>query len=162
MRSKIMRLANKISIESKTCVVLKTSDPEYRILDPVVTDEMAEVALALKVRKPRTAEEVASRCGRGLEETTKLLWELAVAGVCFVTKINGVDKFSLEVWAPGIMEAMVNNQENVKKYPQIAECFEEFTRRRVAILAPNITVGKGLMRVIPVDEAISSENRVAS
>ena len=162
MRSKIMRLANKISIESKTCVVLKTSDPEYRILDPVVTDEMAEVALALKVRKPRTAEEVASRCGRGLEETTKLLWELAVAGVCFVTRINGVDKFSLEVWAPGIMEAMVNNQENVKKYPQIAECFEEFTRRRVAILAPNITVGKGLMRVIPVDEAISSENRVAS
>jgi len=162
MRKKIMMLANKISIASKTGVVLKTTDPEYRILDPVVTDEMADVGLALKLRKYQTIEEVAAKCGKSVEVTKKLLWDLAVAGVAYVKKFDGVDKYSVEVWAPGLMEAMVNNRENVAKYPQIAECFEEYTRTRTALLAPNVPVGKGLMRVIPIEQSISGASKAAS
>ncbi len=161
-RKKILKLANKISMESKSGFAHKVTDPEYRILDPVVTDDMADVAMGLKLRTPRTAKEVAEKCGKSEEETTKLLWQLAEAGVCTFKSENGVDLFWLPIWVPGIMEMMVNNKENVKKYPVIAECFEEYTRIRTAPLAPLMPTGKSMMRVIPVEQAINGESRRAS
>lgn len=56
-----MKLATKISLECGTYTGITVNDPEYKILDPVLTDEMAEVAMGLRVRKPRTAEDVAKR-----------------------------------------------------------------------------------------------------
>ena len=161
-RKKILDLANKISIESKSGFGIKVTDPEYKILDPVVTDEMADVAMSLKVRKPQSVKQIAIRCGKSEEETAKLLWDLAIAGVCTLKNENGVDVYWLPIWVPGIMEMMVGNKENVKKYPVIPECFEEYTRIRTAILAPNLPAGKGMMRVIPIEEAIMGETRKAS
>ena len=130
VKEKVLDLANKISRTKRgSKSEIKPEDPEYIILEPVVTDEMAEVALCLELRKPKSAEEVAALCGKSVEETEKLLWELAVAGVCFVNKIDGVDKYWLDIWVPGLMEMMVNNKENVKKYPQIAEAFEAYTEK---------------------------------
>lgn len=160
---KVLELANKISkkkMGSKNGLTMK--DPEYKILEPVVTDEMAEVALHLEFRQPLSAEEVASRCGKTVEETSKLLWDLAVAGVCFINEIEGVDKYWHDSWIPGIMEMMVNNKENVRKYPQIAEAFEEYGRARGPATAGNFPVGIGLMRVIPIEKAIDGESRRAS
>ena len=160
---KVLELANKISkkkMGSKNGLTMK--DPEYKILEPVVTDEMAEVALHLEFRQPLSAEEVASRCGKKVEETSKLLWDLAVAGVCFINEIEGVDKYWHDSWIPGIMEMMVNNKENVRKYPQIAEAFEEYGRARGPATAGNFPVGIGLMRVIPIEKAIDGESRRAS
>ena len=162
MRPLIMKLATKISVEAKSYTGITVNDPEYRILEPVVTDEMAEVALAAKVRKNMTAQEIAKRCKKPLEETKKLLWDLAVAGVMRVHSENGTDYYMLPIWVPGIMEMMVANKEQAEKYPVMAECFEEYTRRRTRLLGPNVPVGKGLMRVIPVEEAIDGENHAAS
>lgn len=161
MRPLIMKLATKISVEAKSYTGITVHDPEYRILEPVVTDEMAEVALAAKVRKNMTAEEIASRCKKPLEETKRLLWDLAVAGVMRVHHADGWDYYMLPIWVPGIMEMMVANKEQAEKYPVMAECFEEYTRRRTKLLGPNIPVGKGLMRVIPVEEAINGESHAA-
>lgn len=161
MRPLIMKLATKISVEAKSYTGITVRDPEYRILEPVVTDEMAEVALAAKVRKNMTAEEIASRCKKPLEETKRLLWDLAVAGVMRVHHADGWDYYMLPIWVPGIMEMMVANKEQAEKYPVMAECFEEYTRRRTKLLGPNIPVGKGLMRVIPVEEAINGESHAA-
>lgn len=163
VKEKVLELANHIGMKkpgSKSAY--KPTDPEYMILEPVVTDEMAEVGLCLEFRKPKSAEEVAKECGKSLEETEKLLWDLAMAGVCFVNKIDGVDKYWLDTWVPGVMEMMVNNRENVKKYPQIAEAFEAYGRIRGPMTAGNIPVGKGLMRVIPIEKAIDGETRRAS
>ena len=137
-KEKVLQLANKISkkkLGSKNGIT--TKDPEYKILEPVVTDEMADVALHLELRQARTAEEIAAKCGKPVEETAKLLWDLAVAGVCFINKIDGVDKYWHDTWVPGIMEMMVNNKENVRKYPQIAEAFEEYGRARGPATAGN-------------------------
>lgn len=160
---KVLRLANHIGRKrhgSKSAYTY--SDPEYLILEPVVTDEMAEVGLYLEFRNPKSAEEVAPLCGRSVEETEKILWDLAMAGVCFVGKRDGVDKFWLETWIPGVMEMMVNNKENVEKYPQIARAFEAYGRVRGPQSAGIFPVGKGLMRVIPIEMAISGESRRAS
>jgi len=80
-RELILDLANKISRTKRGAKdEIKPEYPEYQILDPIVTDDMALVALQVDFRKPQTAEEIASRCGKSVEETTKLLWDLAYAG----------------------------------------------------------------------------------
>lgn len=163
VKEKVLDLANKISRTKRgSKSEIKPEDPEYRILEPVVTEEMAEVALCLELRKPKSAEQVAAECGKPVEETGKLLWELALAGVCFVNKIDGVDQYWHDLWIPGHMEMMANNKENVKKYPQIAEAFEAYGRVRGPKTAGNFPVGMGLMRVIPIEKTIMGETRRAS
>ena len=41
MRPIILKLATKISLECGTYTGVTPNDPEYKILDPVLTDEMA-------------------------------------------------------------------------------------------------------------------------
>ena len=60
------------------------------------------------------------------------------------------------------MEMMTNNKENVKKYPQIAEAFEAYGRVRGPMSAGNFPIGVGLMRVIPLEQAIDGETRRVS
>ena len=79
---------------------------------------------------------------------------MADAGVCFVNKIDGVDKYWYDTWIPGIMEMMVNKIENVRKYPQIGEAMEAYGRVRGPLTAGIFPVGMGLMRVIPIEKSI--------
>ncbi len=162
-KQKVLELANKIGrkkMGSKNAIT--ENDPEYKILEPVVSDEMAEVAMFLEFRQPQSAEEISKKCGKSLEKTKELLWRLAVDGVSFISEIDGVDKYWHDTWVPGIMEMMVNNKENVKKYPQIAEAFEAYGRKRGPATAGNFPVGIGLMRVIPIEKSIEGESRRAS
>ncbi|WP_027633731.1 FAD-dependent oxidoreductase [Clostridium hydrogeniformans] len=163
VKEKVLDLANKISRTKRgSKSEIKPEDPEYKILEPIVTEEMAEVALCLELRKPKSAEEVAALCDKSVEDTRGILWKLAVDGVCFVNEIDGVDKYWHDLWIPGHMEMIVNNKENVKKYPQIAEAFEAYGRVRGPKTAGNFPVGLGLMRVIPIEESIMGETRKAS
>lgn len=160
---KVLEFANKISrtkMGSKS--EIKPADPEYKILEPVVTEEMAEVALHLQLRKPLSAKEISDLCGKSVDKTEKLLWELAMAGAAFVNKIDGVDKYWHEIWVPGHMEMMVNNKENVKKYPQIGKAFDDYGKLRGPKACGNVPVGGGPMRVIPIEQSISGETRRAS
>ncbi len=120
------------------------------------------MGLCLELRKPLSAQEVASMCGKSVEETAELLWELAMAGAAFVNEIDGVDKYWLELWVPGHMEMMVNNKENVKKFPQIAEAFDAYGKRKGPAAAGIFPIGAGPMRVIPIEESIKGETRRAS
>jgi len=160
---KVLALANKIGQKKPgSKAAYKYGDPEYMILEPVVTDEMAEVAMFLEFRQPKSVEEVAKLCGRSIEDTERILYQIGMDGVCLYAETDGVDKFWLEVWVPGVMELMVNHKENVRKHPQIAEAFEAYGRIRGAMSAGAFPVGKGLMRVIPIESAIDGETRRAS
>jgi NADPH-dependent glutamate synthase beta subunit-like oxidoreductase/NAD-dependent dihydropyrimidine dehydrogenase PreA subunit len=163
IKEKVLDLANHISRKKRGSKnEIKSTDPEYMILEPVVTEEMAQVALCMEIRKKTTAAELAPLCGKSIELTEKLLWDLADAGVCFVNAINGVDTYWFDTWVPGIMEMMVNHKENVAKYPQIAEAFEAYGRVRGPRTTGAFPVGVGLMRVIPIETAIDGETRKAS
>ena len=116
VKERVLDLANKISNKQRGAKnEIKPTDPEYMILEPIVTEEMAEVALHLGFRTPKSAEDVAPLCGKTVEDTHRLLMELADAGVCFVNVKDGVDKFWYDTWIPGIMEMMVNKYSNVEK-----------------------------------------------
>ena len=57
------------------------NDPEYWGLAGVVTDEMADVALKMKVRKPKTTAQIAAITGKSEDELEKLLTEMAYIGL---------------------------------------------------------------------------------
>ncbi len=163
VKEKVLDLANKISRTKRGAKdEIIPEYPEYRILEPVVTEEMAEVGLCLELRRPMSAQEIAPLCGKSVEETSKLLWELALAGTAFVNEIDGVDKYWHDIWVPGHMEMMANNRENVRKFPQIAEAFDAYGKRRGPATAGNFPVGLGPMRVIPIERSIDGETRRAS
>lgn len=164
-REKLIDLANKISMTKRGAKnEIKPEHPEYKVLEPVVTDEMAEVGVFLEFRKPQTAADVAILCGKSVAETKRLLDELAYAGAAYVGEKDGEDKYWFELWVPGHMEMIVNhpNKESIPNYYQIAEAFEAFGRKKAPITAGIFSVGTGAMRVIPIEKAIEGETRRAS
>ncbi len=163
VKEKVLDLANKISRTKRgSRNEIKPDDPEYLILEPIVTEPMAEVALCLALRKPLSAQEVASLCGKSAEETAELLWQVAMVGAAFVNEIDGVDKYWIDVWVPGHMEMIVNNKELIQKFPQLGAAFDAFGKKKGPLAAGNIPVGSGPMRVIPIQTAIDGETRSAS
>ncbi|SHJ13482.1 NADPH-dependent glutamate synthase beta chain [Clostridium cavendishii DSM 21758] len=164
-KERVLELANKISKTKRgSKSEITENHPEYKVLEPVVTEEMAEVALCLEFRKPQSAEEIAALCGKSLEETSKILWDLSIAGACLVGNKDGVDKYWLEIWVPGHMELIVNHphKENIENFTQIGKAFDEYGRRKAPMAAGIFPVGKGPMRVIPIETAIEGETRRAS
>jgi len=166
IKQKVLALANHISKMERGdhFFEITPNDPEYKILEPVISEEMAEVGLCLGLGSgnAQTAEMIAGSCGKTLEETTKLLGELAKTGVCIMLPFEDMELYWTTIWVPGIMEAMVNGKEQVYKHPQIGEAFEEYTRTRFAPHAPNIPVGKGIMRAVPVEKAIDAGSKRAT
>jgi len=166
-KEKVLMFANKVGNKkngqkSGMTASYTWTDPEYMILEPVVTDEMAEVAMGMDFRVRKSAEEISKASGKDLETTKRCLYELADAGVCFVNNIDGVDVFWYDSWIPGIMEMMTNHPTNPYKYPQIAEAFEAYGRIRGPKSSGAFPVGVGLMRVIPIEKAIDGNSRACS
>lgn len=160
---KVLNFANKISrVKAGSKGEIKPDFPEYKILEPIVTEEMAEVGIHLEFRQAQSVKEIAILCKKSEEKTGELLWELALAGAAVINKIEGVDKYWLELWVPGHVEMIVNNKENVKKYPQIAKAFDDYGRRKGPLSAGTFPVGTGVMRVIPIETSIEGETRRAS
>lgn len=163
----VLRLANKIGNKkhgtTKGLTASYTWDaPEYMIMEPVVTDEMAEVAMGMDFRVPKSVEEISKATGKDMETTKRCMYELADIGVCFVNNIDGVDKFWYDTWIPGVMEMMTNHPVNPYKYPQIARSFEAYGRVRGAASAGKMRPGIGLMRVIPIETAIDGNSKAVS
>ena len=158
IRKKILQLAKKISGPTALMVKWDENAPEYYVLDCVVTDEMAEVGLGMELRKPQTIAQICKKYGKDLETTRKLAYELAQVGACIFHEENGEDVFELTVFVPGVMEKMCENKELCEKFPAIPRAFEEYARLRGAMLAPGMPVGKGPMRVIPVQSAIDGDS----
>ena len=164
-RPNILKLATKISLESLTYTGITYTDPEYRILDPIVTDDMCRVMMHLRLETDRPVGEVAKRCKESEAFVQEQLDKLVAAGIVRSRKVDGVDCYYYPIWVPGIMEGILSNREQCDRYPDLGYCFEEYTRRRLAMVAPVFNSGKTgmcFMRVMPVMSAIENNSRTAS
>lgn len=162
----VMRLANmmgrkKPNVRPGGKGSLQWDDPEYVILEAGVTSEMAEVGLCLGSYEKHSAAEVAKKLGKSEDYCHEQLMKLAVYGACFVNRVEGVDLFWTETWIPGTMEMIVNNMDNIEKYPIVAYAMEAYGRVRGPLSSGAFPVGVGLMRVIPIESAIDGESRKA-
>ena len=164
-RPNILKLATKISLESLTYTGITYTDPEYRILDPIVTEDMCRVMMHLRLETDRPVGEVAKRCKESEAFVQEQLDKLVAAGIVRSRKVDGVDCYYYPIWVPGIMEGILSNREQCDRYPDLGYCFEEYTRRRLAMVAPVFNSGKTgmcFMRVMPVMSAIENNSRTAS
>ncbi len=165
-RPNILKLCTKISLESLTYTGITYKDCEYRILNPIVDDDMCEVMMHMKLDTPRTTEEIARRCKKDVKWTEEQLEKLRTAGVCRTMEGKNGHKagWYYPIWVPGIMEGVLSNREQCDKYPDLGKCFEEYTRLRLAPLAPTLqhgTRGMAFMRVMPVMSAIENDSHAA-
>ncbi len=160
---KVMALANHIGRKKPGSKgAFKWDDPEYIILEAGVDDEMAEVGLGLGVCEKRTTKEIARILNKPEDYCHEQLMKLAVYGVCFVNEVNGEDVFWAETWIPGTMEMIVNNLDNIEKYPIVGYAMEAYGRVRGPMSSGSFPPGVGLMRVIPIETAIDGNTRRAS
>lgn len=156
LRPKIVKLAKMVGGIAGAMNKIDENTPEYYSLDSVVTDDMADIAMIIGLRKPRTFEYIQKRFGKTPKETQSLLDQLAYTGVAKVwkDKEDGKDRYFINIFAPGMLEMMVNNREQLAAHPEIGKAFEEYTRIRLAPMAAKFPQGMAMMRVIPVEEAI--------
>ena len=156
LRPKIVKLIKMIGGVAGAMNKIEKTMPEYYALDGVVTDDMADVALCLGLRQERTLEYIQEKCGKSKEETQKLLDQLCYTGVLKTWKEKkiGKDVYFMNIFAPGILEMMVNNREQLAAHPEIGRAFEEYTRKRLAPMAALFPEGMAMMRVVPVESAI--------
>ena len=156
LRPKIVKLAKMVGGIAGAMIKIDETTPEYYSLDCVVTDDMADIAMIIGLRKPRTFEYIAKRSDKSDEELKALLNQLTYTGVAKVwtDKKDNKDRYFVNMFAPGMLEMMVNNREQLAAFPQIGKAFEEYTRLRLAPMAAKFPQGMAMMRVIPIEEAI--------
>ena len=152
LRPKIVKLAKVIGGVSGTVVKIDENAPEYYCMANIVSDDEADIAIAAGLRKERTASWLAKKVGRSVEEIMPLIDNLVYYGIfrrTFSEKL-GEDVYFMQIFAPGILEMMVNNKELLRTHPEVGRAFEEYTRLRMQTMGPILPEGYGLMRVIPV------------
>ncbi len=149
---------------------LTGDDPEYWGLAGVVTDEMAEVALKMKVRKPRTFEQIRKLTGMEPEKLQKLLDEMSVVGLLEYNweNLDGKNpknekRYVLPRFVPGSAEFFNMNKAQMEQHPEVTAFFERMTFLPLEHITPMVPPGgAGIgMHVIPVEKAIEMENQTA-
>ena len=156
LRPKIVKLAKIIGGVTGITTKIDENAPEYYCMAGILTDEEADVAIAAGLRKERTAAYLAGKVGKTVQEVQPLLDNLVYYGI-FRRSHNetlGEDTYYMQIFAPGILEMMVNQQDLLETHPEVGRAFEEYTRNLAANMGAMIPDGYGLMRVIPVESAL--------
>ena len=156
LRPKIVKLAKIIGAASGMLVKIDENAPEYYCMENIVSDDEADIAIAAGLRKERTAGWLAAKVGKTVAEIQPALDNLVYYGVFrrVYSEELGEDTYFMQIFAPGILEMMVNNQPLMAAHPEVGRALEEYTRLRMQAMGPILPDGYGLMRVIPVESAI--------
>ncbi len=178
---KILKLGQKITdVIPHKLLGVKADDPEYWGLASIVTDEMADIALEMKVRHHYTISQMWELCKVKEEDKAhfqELLDEMCYIGLLEFDYGNHYDhngrtapqserRYCLSMFVPGSAE-MFNMEEGpegnkrLRDHPDVAYFFERMAyiplEGKTHLLPPG---GGGVgMHVIPVEKAISMENQ---
>ena len=159
-RKLILKLGQMIT--DRVGVKVTVEDPEYWGLAEVLTDEMAEVCLSMKVRKPMTLEQIARKSGKDPERVQKLLDEMSVIGMIEYNWENADHhkQYVLPMYVPGCAEFFNMNAKILESNPEMGTFFEHMSRLPLEKITPFVPEGgAGIgMHVIPVEKAIEMEN----
>lgn len=179
---KILQLGKKITdVAAHKMKGVKVEDPEYWGLAEIITEEMAEVGLSMKLRTPYTFSEMCKLNNiskEGEEAFQKLLDEMSYIGLLEYdygyhydhngrTQPQTERRYILPMFVPGSAE-LFNMEElpdgsnpRLKEHPDVASFFERMTYLPLAGITQMVPPGgAGIgMHVIPVEKAISMENK---
>ncbi|MBO7633513.1 MAG: pyridine nucleotide-disulfide oxidoreductase, partial [Lachnospiraceae bacterium] len=177
---KILKLAQRIT--DRIGHKVTTDDPEYWGLACVIDDEIADVALTMKVRKPYYFDELCVMNNiepDGREQFQALLDKMARIGILEYdygdkyTKDGPIPgttyepkdrRYWVPLFVPGSAEYTNMNLESLDKHPELAMFFERMTflpLEKVTHLVPPGGAGIG-MHVIPVQKEVDMCNEAIS
>lgn len=180
---KIIKLGRKITdVAAHKLFGVKVEDPEYWGLAEIITEEMADVGLSMKLRTPYTFAEMCKLNHidkAGEEKFRALLEEMCYIGLLEYdygyhydhngrTAPQSEKRYILSMFVPGSAE-MFNMEElpdgkmgnpRLEQHPDVASFFERMTYLPLAGITQMVPPGgAGVgMHVIPVEKAISMEN----
>mgnify|MGYP000435503418 CR=1 FL=1 len=168
-RELILKLGKKITdrVDVKLGMTkLDEDSPEYYGLASVVTDEMAELALAMKVRVPTTPAEIGKKVGKDPVYVEQLFDQMSMIGLLEYNWENADHhkQWTLPIFVPGSAELMNMNLQQVEEHPEIAQFFERMSFLPLTKITPMVPPGgNGIgMHVIPVEKAIPATNESVS
>ena len=164
-RELILKLGKKITdrVDVKLGMTkLDEDSPEYYGLASVVTDEMAELALAMDVRVPTTPAEMSKKTGKDPVYIEQLFDQMSMIGLLEYNWENADHhkQWTLPIFVPGSAELMNMNLQQVEEHPEIARFFERMSflpLTKITCMVPPGGAGVG-MHVIPVEKAIPATN----
>ena len=164
-RKPIAKLGKKITDRIPQKLGLKKitrNDPEYWGLAGVLTDEEAELALKLGVRKPKTLPEIVKISGLEEKKCEELLEEMSRKGLLEYNWENAAHEkqYVLPMYVPGCAEFFNMNASVLESNPEMGTFFEHMSRLPLEKITPFVPEGgAGIgMHVIPVEKAIEMEN----
>ena len=160
------RIPQKLGIEKIT-----KDDPEYWGLASIVSDEEAELALKLGVRKPKTFKEIQELSGLETEKLEKMLEHMSWTGLLEYNwenldgkNPNGEKRWLVPMYVPGSAEFTNMNKDLLDAHPEMGRFFERMSFLPLTKVTPMVPPGgSGIgMHVIPVEKAISMEEKSIS
>lgn len=170
IREPIVKLAKMITDRPAQHLGLKKitkDDPEYWGLAALISDEEAELASKLGVRKPKTFEEIHKLSGMSEEHCRKLVDHMSEQGILEYNweNLDGTNpknekRYIVPMFVPGVGEFAAMHETNMNEHPELGRFFERMTflpLERVTKIVPPGGAGVG-MHVIPVEQAISMED----
>ena len=170
IRESIVKLAKMITDRPAQHLGLKKiikDDPEYWGLAALISDEEAELASKLGVRKPKTFEEIHKLSGMSEEHCRKLIDHMSEQGILEYNweNLDGTNpknekRYIVPMFVPGVGEFAAMHETNMNEHPELGRFFERMTflpLERVTKIVPPGGAGVG-MHVIPVEQAISMED----
>ena len=170
LREPIVRLAKVITDRVPVLLgkeEITVESPEYWGLNAVCpTDEMAEVAIKMKKRVPRTLEDMVKLTGMDKDYLEDLLQQMAVNGLIEYNWENEKHEkqYVLPMFVPGSAEFGNMNMKMLEEHPELGMFFERMSRLPLEKVTPMVPLGgAGIgMHVIPVEKAISQESTAVS
>ena len=129
-REKIMKLGQMITDRVPAKLrPLTVEDPEYWGLASIVTDEMADVALKMKVRQPMTLPELEKATGKPAKELEPLLYQMSCVGLLEYNWENPrrEKQYILPMFVPGSAEFFNMNKQQIADHPEVTAFFERMT-----------------------------------
>ena len=170
IRESIVKLAKMITDRPAQHLGLKKitkDDPEYWGLAALISDEEAELASKLGVRKPKTFEEIHKLSGMSEEQCRELIDHMSEQGVLEYNweNLDGTNpknekRYIVPMFVPGVGEFAAMHETNMNEHPELGRFFERMTflpLERVTKIVPPGGAGV-VMHVIPVEQAISMED----
>ena len=180
-REKILKLGRKITdVIPHKLKGITADDPEYWGLASIVTDEMADIALSMKLREHYTVEQL-WKMNKVKEEDKphfqELLDQMSYIGLLEYdygyhydhngrTAPQSERRYILPMFVPGSaelfnMEEGPEGNKRLREHPEVGYFFERMTYIPLAGVTHLLPPGGGGvgMHVIPVEKAISMENQ---
>ena len=145
---------------------LTADSPEYWGLAPICTDEQANIALKMGVRKPKTLKQMVQITGMDEKELEKQLEQMSFNGLLEYNWENPQHEkqYVLPMFVPGSAEFTNMNSTVLEEHPEMGRFFERMSRLPLEKITPMVPPGgAGIgMHVIPVEKAIDMNNEAIS